>query len=346
MPTFWFAIVSVMLAIYVVLDGYDFGVGVIHKFVARTDAERRTVIAAIGPYWDGNEVWLLAAGGLLFCAFPHAYAASFSGFYLPLIIVLWLLIMRGTSIEFRSHHANPLWREFWDTIFAVASALMALVLGTSLGNVIRGVPIDETGYFAIPLFTNFLTGMYPGVFDWYTILVGLLALSVLAVHGSLYLVWKTTNLVQERSRKLAAGAWWAAFVLWLAATGATIWIQPELFQNLLGRPWSLILVGIMLAGGAGSYVFMRRQQDLAAFISSSLFIIGILAATMAGNYPYFLRSTIDPYLGLTAHAAASGEHGLRVALAWWIVGMTLVLGYFFYLFRTFRGKARVEEYGG
>src|SRR5229473_6117647 len=142
MEAVWFAIVSGMLAVYTVLDGVDFGVGIVHRFVARTDAERRTVLAAIGPVWDGNEVWLIAAGGVLFMAFPRTYATAFSGFYLALMIVLWLLILRGVSIEFRSHQENPLWREFWDSVFSLASALLAAVFGTTLGNLVRGVPLD------------------------------------------------------------------------------------------------------------------------------------------------------------------------------------------------------------
>ena len=183
METFWFAAVSAMLAIYVVLDGYDFGVGIIHRLVARTDEERCAVLAAIAPYWDGNEVWLVAGGGVLFFAFPHAYAAAFSGFYLAFIIVLWLLILRGIAIEFRSHLENPLWREFRDSTFMLASLLMAVVLGTSLGNVVRGVPVDRSGYFAMPLFTDFQPGRQPGIFDWYTLLVGVFALLLLAGHG-------------------------------------------------------------------------------------------------------------------------------------------------------------------
>ena len=140
MEAVWFAIVSAMLAVYAVLDGFDFGVGILHRLVARTDEERRTVLAAIGPIWDGNEVWLIAAGGVLFVAFPRVYATAFSGFYLALMIVLWLLILRGVAIEFRSHQDNPLWREFWDTIFSVASALLAVVFGATLGNLVRGVP--------------------------------------------------------------------------------------------------------------------------------------------------------------------------------------------------------------
>src|SRR5262245_58191886 len=151
METVWFIAVSGMLAVYVVLDGFDFGVGILHRFVARTDEERRTSLAAIGPVWDGNEVWLVAAGAVLFMAFPRLFATAFSGFYMPLMIVLWLLILRGVAIHSRSHFGNPLWGEFWDTTFALASALLAIVLGTALGNVVRGVPLDESGSFAMPL---------------------------------------------------------------------------------------------------------------------------------------------------------------------------------------------------
>src|SRR4051812_42491768 len=169
-----------MLAVYAVLDGFDFGAGALHRLVARTDEERRTVLAAIGPFWDGNEVWLVAAGGVLFMAFPRFYSAAFSGFYMALMIVLWLLIFRGVSIEFRSHAEGPLGREFWDTVFAVSSSLLALVLGATLGNLVRGVPVDGNGEFAMPLFTDLLPGRRPGVFDGYTTLAGLFSLLVLA----------------------------------------------------------------------------------------------------------------------------------------------------------------------
>src|SRR5262245_33062855 len=191
MNTLWFIIIAGMLAVYVVLDGFDFGAGIVHLFVARSDRERRTVLAAIGPLWDGNEVWLIAAGGLLVFAFPRAYSAGFSGFYMPLMMVLWLLLLRGISIEFRSHEANPLWRSFCDCRFTFSSVLLRVFLGAALGNVIRGVPLDQTCFFAGPLFTDFLPGRFPGVLDWYTVLIGLFTTAALAGHGALYLNWKT-----------------------------------------------------------------------------------------------------------------------------------------------------------
>jgi cytochrome bd ubiquinol oxidase subunit II len=347
MEAIWFAIVVGMLAIYTVLDGFDFGVGILHRFVARTDEERRMVFAAIGPVWDGNEVWLVAAGGVLFLAFPRVYAAAFSGFYLALMIVLWLLILRGVAIELRSRQTNPLWREFWDTTFSLASALLAVVLGMSLGNVVRGVPVDASGSFFIPLFTDLRPGVRPGVIDWYTALVGIFTLCAVAGHGALYLVWKTTGSVQERSRALAIRAWLAVLPLWLAATAATAWIRTEIFTTLPERPWILAFVVLMLAGVAGVFYFLRRGRELAAFLSSGAFLLGLLAATMAGIYPVWLRSTVDPAYSLTAANSAAESYGLRIALAWWTVGITLAGAYFVYLYRSTRGKAdvRAEEHG-
>jgi cytochrome d ubiquinol oxidase subunit II len=345
MAAVWFTIVSGMLAVYVVLDGFDFGAGILHRLVARTDEERRTVLAAIGPVWDGNEVWLIAAGGVLFLAFPAVYAAGFSGFYLPLMIVLWLLILRGIAIELRSREANPLWREFWDTTFALASGLLAVVLGAALGNVIRGVPLDRTRWFFIPLFTDFRPGERPGVFDWYTGLVGVFALVALAGHGGLYLVWKTTGPVQERSRVWARRAWLAVLPLWLAATLATAWLRLETFTNLLARPWALGLVVLMLGGIGGVFYFPRRGRELAAFLSSGAFLLGLVAVTMAGTYPVWLRSTIDPAHNLTAPNSAADDYGLQVALVWWAVGMALAGAYFTYLFRSNWGKVEVHADG-
>ena len=190
METFWYCALTLMLAVYVVLDGFDFGLGIIYRFVARTEADRRTALASIGPVWNGNEVWLIAAGGLLFFAFPKAYAAGFSGFYLALIIVLWLLIVRGLALELRSHLAHVLWRQFWDAAFAGASTLLAVVLGATLGNLIRGVPLNQDGYFFMALWADFMMGPDPGILNWFTILMGVTSAAVLAFHGANYLVIK------------------------------------------------------------------------------------------------------------------------------------------------------------
>jgi len=204
METIWFWLVACMLAAYVIFDGFDFGAGIVHFFVARTNDERSAVLSTVGPVWDGNEVWLLAAGGTLYFAFPTLYASSFSGFYLPLMMVLWLLILRGVSIEFRNHVQSPVWHPLWDAGFSIASALLAIFFGAALGNVVRGVPLDAQGEFFLPLWTDWTPGKSPGILDWYTVLSGVAALAALALHGSLWVALKTKGEIESRARRAAS----------------------------------------------------------------------------------------------------------------------------------------------
>jgi cytochrome d ubiquinol oxidase subunit II len=261
------------------------------------------------------------------------------------MIVLWLLILRGVAIEFRSHQDNLLWHEFWDTVFSLASALLAIVFGTALGNVVRGVPLDQKGLAGMPLFTNFLIGKDPGIFDWYTSLVGLFTLLLLAGHGALFLVWRTSGPVQERSRTVARRVWQWVVPQWVVVTLLTASIQPEIFTKLLARPWSIVFVLMMLAGLWGVFSSLKKGRDLAAFLSSSAFLLGLMAATMTGNYPYWLRSTIDPSYGLTAANTASARHALQIALFWFALGITLAIAYFVNLFRSIRGKVGEDVHG-
>src|SRR5271166_2924635 len=203
MATLWFMIVAVMVAAYVVLDGFDLGAGVIYLGASKTANERRTIMRAIGPVWDGNEVWLLAAGGTLYFAFPLLYASSFSGFYLPLMMVLWLLMLRGIGIELRAHMENPVWRGFFDFVFCASSALLTIFFGAALGNVVRGVPLAADHYFFEPLWTNFRAGANTGILDWYTVLTGVIALVTLTAHGSLYIAVKTEDELNQRVRNVA-----------------------------------------------------------------------------------------------------------------------------------------------
>jgi cytochrome d ubiquinol oxidase subunit II len=341
METTWFMIVALMLATYAALDGFDFGVGIVHRLVGRTDDERRCILATIGPIWDGNEVWLLASGGVLFAAFPRVYATAFSGFYMALMIVLWLLILRGIAIEFRVHQDHPLANQFWDTIFSAASLALALAFGATLGNLLRGVPVRADGLRGMPLFTNFLAGREPGIFDWYTVLVGLFAVVTLAGHGALFLVWRTEGLVRERSLALAETAWKAVLGLWLAVTAATIWVNPGTISSLPARPWTVVFVAIWIAGYCGVSTFPRRGRELAAFVSSTAFVFGMVATAFASNFPFWLRSTIDPADSLSAYNTATALHGMRVALSWWVVGIVLAAVYFTFMFRSIRGKVRL-----
>ena len=338
MQMLWFWLVAVMMAIYAVMDGFDFGAGALHLFVARTESERREVLAAIGPVWDGNEVWLLAGGGSLFLAFPAVLAAGFSGFYLAMFMVIWALALRGIAIEFRSHVQDVLWRSFWDGIFAFASILMPVLLGVALGNVVRGVPLDASGYFHVPLFTDFRTGPSVGMLDWYTVLMGLLVLATLTAHGSLFLAWKTSGALHDRCRAAARRLWLAVVALALAATWATSHVNSAVYVNFLRAPLAWVGLALFLGGLAVVMAGLRLGRFLLAFLGSGAFILGILAATAACVWPVMLRSTVDPAWNLTALNASAGLGGLRAGLRWWVVGFPLVLGYFAYLFHLHRGK--------
>jgi cytochrome bd ubiquinol oxidase subunit II len=343
METLWFVLIGLMLTAYVVLDGFDLGAGIVHLLVARDDRQRREVLASIGPLWDGNEVWLLASGGIIVYAFPRAYASGFSGFYLPLTMVLWLLVMRGLSIELRSKEENPLWRSFWDGVFFFSSSLMAIVLGAALGNIIRGVPIGSDGYFAGPLFTDFRVGPNPGVLDWYTVSVGVFALLVLAAHAALYLTWKCSGEVHARARGLVGPLWGAVGAWAVCVTAMTAWVQPGLFEALLGRPLAWLLVPLVVAAFVGVFVFTTRGRELFAFLCSVAFITGMLGGVAVGMYPRILVSTINPAYTLDITNAAAGQLSLRVGVLWWSLAMLLAIGYFTYLFWSFRGKVDVDE---
>src|SRR5437899_10434308 len=236
MGTIWFWLVAIMITIYVLLDGFDLGAGAIHLLVAKTDEERRQVLGSIGPVWDGNEVWLLAAGGTLYFAFPALYASAFSGFYLPLMIVVWLLILRGASIEFRNHIKSAVWDPLWDFLFCASSLLLAVFLGAALGNMVRGVPLDASGYFFEPLWTNFRLGDQTGILDWYTILVGVLALLALMMHGGLWVQMKTSGEVSRRAGRVAGRAWWGGGGITGIVTGLTVPMQPAVQRKCTTWP--------------------------------------------------------------------------------------------------------------
>ncbi len=336
MERVWYGIVALMLAVYVVLDGFDFGAGMLHRWLARDEAERQTLFAATGPLWDGNEVWLIAGGGTLFCAFPAAYAAGFSGFYLPLMFVLWLLMGRGLAMELRNHHDDKLWRQFWDTILVVSCTLVSVVLGAAIGNLIRGVPLDGSGAFRLPLFS----GGEVAVLDWYTVSTGVLALVVLAHHGARFVAWKVEGALHTRARTTARALLYGLIPLLLLATWLTTRTQPLLLPAIVARGWAWPFAVAVPLSIAALLWLDRRANDRRTFLASGLLIVALLAATAAGSYPVLLRSTISPAYSLDAFNAAAGHHGLHTALVWWAIGMPLAAGYFTYLFHSLRGKAR------
>ncbi len=346
MPTLWFILIGFMLTMYVVLDGFDLGAGAIHPWAAKTDEERRLILQAIGPVWDGNEVWLIAAGGTMFFAFPVLYASSFSGFYLPLIIVLWLLMLRGIAIELRSHIQNPVWASFWDGVFFLGSALLAIFYGAALGNVVRGVPLDRNGTFFEALWTDFNPySSNPGILDWYTILIGLLALAVLTAHGANYIAMKTEGELNARSRRIARLAWLVTIVLAALGTIATFSVQPAISASFGSRPWEIIFPVLALVGLIGMGYYNFRQQDLAAFFSSCVFIVGMLASAAISLYPNVLPA-VNPANSLTIQNASGSLYGQTVGLVWWSIGIVLAIIYFVITYRLFWGKVHLADVEG
>ena len=349
METLWFMIVAVMVAAYVVLDGFDLGAGVIYLGAARTSDERRRIMRAIGPVWDGNEVWLLAAGGTLYFAFPLLYASSFSGFYLPLMMVLWLLMLRGIGIELRAHMENPVWIGFFDFIFCMSSVLLCIFFGAALGNVVRGVPLRPDHYFFEALWTNFRVGANPGILDWYTVLTAVIALVTLTAHGSLYVAIKTDGELNRRARAVALRAWPIQVLLTVVGLMATVFIRPTVLDNYRQHIIGFLIPGVVY-GSLGVMIYaIRKGQSLAyeklAFVGSALYIVGMLVGAAFALYPNVLPSSTDPALNLTIYNTAAGHHGLVVGVTWWILGMILAAGYFTLLFRMFKGKVGVEGEG-
>lgn len=345
METLWFVLVALMLVAYAVLDGFDLGVGIIHHFVARTPAERRLVLRSIGPVWDGNEVWLLAAGGALFFAFPRLYASSFSGFYLPLMMVLWLLMLRGMGLELRAHIGDTLWRSFFDFTFSFASLLLAIFFGAAVGNVVRGVPLNSEGYFFEALWTDFRVGANPGILDWYTVLIGLLAFQTLTVHGANYLLVKTEGEVQQRARRLAKLGWLVLVLMTTLSLAATLYIRPNVLDNFKLHVWGWVIPLTV----ASALIMMRyaytKHRDLAAFFSSVVYIASMLGGAAFAMHPFLLPATTDPAYSLTIYNSQTGAYSLSAGLVWWLIGIALAVSYFVFLYRSFRGKVKMDENG-
>ena len=345
METLWFMIVAVMVAAYVVLDGFDLGAGAIYLIAARNSDERRMILRAIGPVWDGNEVWLLAAGGTLYFAFPQLYASSFSGFYLPLMMVLWLLMLRAIGIEFRTQMENSVWQGFFDVVFCGASVLLTIFLGAALGNVIRGVPLGADGYFFEPLWTDWRVGPRPGILDWYTVMAGVIASVTLTAHGALYVVTKTEGELSQRARRIALFLWPVQLVLTIVSLAATFWIKPAVMDNYRQHPLGLLVPLLVAASLVMMIRFTTQGKEKPAFVASSLYIVGMLVGAAFALYPVVLPASTDPSYSLTIYNSAAGRHGLTVGITWWCIGIVLALAYFVFIFRMFRGKVRLEGGG-
>lgn len=306
-----FGLLALMLVTYAVLDGYDLGVGAILHLFGRSRTERAAALASIGPFWNGNEVWLIAAGGVLFACFPQAYATAFSGFYLPFMVLLWLLMLRGIALELRAHFDHELWQSFWDATFSFSSSALALILGVALGNVLRGFPLDAAGYFA---------GSFTMLLNPYALTVGVFTLVVLAQHGLCYLSMSCSD--GRKQQRLHDGWWWLTVALYFAVTGETLAFHTLGAKGPLAAVLALTAIGAL----AALRVFDRRGAARYAFFASTLFVVALLGAAVVTIYPYIIPAT-GGGAGISIFAAAPPSSALLGIIAIAVAGLILVSAY-------------------
>jgi cytochrome d ubiquinol oxidase subunit II len=329
----WYLVLGASALFYVILDGFDLGVGALHLF-AKNDTQRRMLINSIGPVWDGNEVWIVVAVAGLFAGFPNAYATILSGFYTPLMILIAALMFRASAIEFRSKHESPRWRQTWDVVFSVASILVAFILGLILANMIVGIPINEGQDFV---------GNSLDFFNVYSILLGITAVALFAMHGSIYLVMKTEGEAHEVVRTWINPAILFFFICYALSTIATFFYAPHMTHFLQNEPLLLALPIMAFLAILNVPHQIKRGRDGWAFVSSCCSITFLLALFSFGTFPVFVPSTIDPLFNLTIYNTASSPGTLKILLTMAAIGVPLVFSYGFWVYRTFRGKVKLDK---
>jgi cytochrome bd ubiquinol oxidase subunit II len=339
----WYAIMAFMLIVYVVLDGRNFGAGVLHLFVAKTPAERRQVIAAIGPLWSWHEVWLVSFGGTLFVAFPRLYAASFSGYYLALFLILWCFVLRGISLEVGGHINDRMWQSFWDVVFTVSNVLLGILFGVALGDLARGMPIDPDGNFSMAFFTDFRVRGNVGLLDWYTVSMGVVVLIFLTAHGATYLTLRTEGPVHDRCEIISRRLWAVMPVLFVAISAMTWIVRPELAGEMAQSPIAWIAILFFLAGAVAVFTGLRGRLEARTFLGSGLMIAGLLVTGAATIFPVILYSTLAPEDSLTAYNTAASLTSLELALVWWPVALALTCTYFWFITRHYSGKVKLSQ---
>jgi cytochrome d ubiquinol oxidase subunit II len=343
MITLWYGILAFMLTTYIVLDGRNFGAGILHWIVARNQNERRQVIAAIGPLWSWHEVWLVGTGGVMLMAFPRLMAASFSGCYLALFLILWCVLLRGISIEVGGHLSHRLWQELWDAVFVFSNVLLAVLFGAALGNIARGVPLTSEGTFYLPFFTNFGIRENVGLLDWYTVPMALFCVLILAAHGATYLTMKTTGVVHERSVKLARRLWVGVGPAFLAITILTWVVRPELLEGIAVRPVSWVALIILGASVWALVTGLRYGRERLTVLGSTFLLFGLLMTGAAALFPVMLFSTTDTGLRLTAADCAAPASSLAIGVAWWIPALILAFAYLYIIQRHYSGKVNISK---
>lgn len=356
MEIFWYVIIAIVLAVFFILDGYDFGTGIIHLFFAKKEKDKEVIAKSAGLFWDSNEVWLVVAGGMLFMAFPTFYASVFSGFYLPLIIVLWLIIFRAIGLEFRSQFKFQMWKDIWDTSFGVSSLLLALFFGIALGNIVRGVNLGgvengvsvyEGHYFFLPLWDSSFSPLSetPGVIDWFTLIIGLISVVTLAIHGANWVILKTNSSINKKLKGVI-------FKLNIVLTALTlfslfVWqiVNPNSLDNFIDKPYLIVFPIIYFTGLIGLFFIKKIKKDIYSFALSTLLIVGGITSSLASLFPVILPSVNTINEPLTIYNTAASVYGLSIALTWGIIGFILLFVYMIIQKRLMGGKIDKMDYG-
>ncbi len=356
MELFWYLLIALVLIIFFILDGYDFGTGIIHLFLAKKEKDKEVIAKAAGLFWDSNEVWLVAAGRMLFMAFPTYYASVFSGFYLPLIIVLWLIIFRAIGLELRSQFSYEMWKNIWDKAFGVSSLLLALFFGIALGNVVRGVNLGgfengvsayEGHYFFLPLWNSSFSPLVesPGVIDWFTIIIGLISVVTLAIHGANWIVLKTNSSINNHLKTIIFKL--SILLSILTVFSLFVWykVNPNCFDNFSDKPYLIIFPMIYIISLIGLLFIKKNKNNTKNFLFSTFLIFGGIASSLASIFPVILPSTNKMHESLTIYNTSTTNYGLSVAFNWAIVGVILMVIYFVVQKRFLKGKIDDIDYG-
>jgi cytochrome d ubiquinol oxidase subunit II len=317
LATVWFLLWGLLWAVYFITDGWDLGIGTLYPFLGRNETDKRIMINVVGPLWDGNEVWLLTAGGVTFAAFPLTYAVLFSSFYTPLMLLLFALIFRGVSFEYRGKSENKTWVKFWDWCIFLGSMLPAILLGVAFANIFRGVPIDQDGVFK----GNLLTFLNP-----YGLLGGLVFLSFFITHGATMLAFKTEGGLHQRAAKVANQAWYAYLITAVLCLGFSA-VATNLYANYLAQPALFLIIALAVAGVLGIKFFLIKQDYFKAWVSSAVSILGVTFFGIVGLHPVMLPSSLDPAYSVTIQKAASSPLTLTIMLVLALIFVPIVIGY-------------------
>lgn len=332
LQTAWFVLWGILWAVYFMLDGYDFGAGMLNPYLGRSDHERRLIVRAIGPVWNGNEVWLITAGGATFAAFPAAYALMFSSLYLPLLFILFALIFRGVALEFRGRISLPGWKKACDAALFLGSCMPPLLFGVAFGNIFQGLPIDASGYHG-----SLLTLLNP-----YGIITGALLLLASLVHGAIYLAMKTGGDLRRRAAGTASALWCGLLIVTTLFLPAT-YVQTQLFLNYLNHTSLLIIPVVALVALVAARVYLSRELYAEAFIASCLTILTLVLFGFGGLYPNLIPSGTDPQYSLTISNASSGNYTLGIMAAVAAIFVPVVIAYQVWVQKIFSGVVDGKE---